>query len=142
MHAVEQIVTNDFAGDGLRFVVKQHHVVAVPAHRTADVQQQARHIQHGGGNFVGNHFGGVEVPGIEAQRSAAAGGVSEIEFVGADGVAFRTDAEQFAFDRVDVFGERKLLRNHFIKRTHQALARCQTIDGDVFHAVRHPDIHH
>ncbi len=46
------------------FVIQQHHVVAVPAHRTADVQQQAWHVEHGGGDLVGDHLGWVEVAGI------------------------------------------------------------------------------
>ena len=52
MHAVEQVVADDFAGDSLGFVIQQHHVVAVPTNRTADVQQQTRDIEHRGGDFV------------------------------------------------------------------------------------------
>ncbi|MNE60766.1 hypothetical protein D3C80_1559360 [compost metagenome] len=141
MHAVEQIMANDFAGDGLCFVVQQHDVIAVPAHRTAHVKQQARYIQHRGGDFVGDNFGRVEVTGVEAQRGATAGGITEIEFVRADGVAFGTDTEQFAFNGIDMFREVKFFRNHFIQCTQQTLARCQTIHGDVFHAIRYPDIH-
>ncbi len=64
MYPVEQIVTNNLTGNRLSFIIQQHHVIAVPAHRTTDVQQQLRHIQHGGGNLVGNHFSRVEMPGV------------------------------------------------------------------------------
>ena len=30
----------------------------------------------------------------------------------------------------------------FIQRRQQALTRGQTVNGDVFHAVRDPDVHH
>ena len=40
--AVELAAANQLLGDGLQLVVQQHHVVAVPAHRPADVQQQPR----------------------------------------------------------------------------------------------------
>ncbi|SWG16207.1 Uncharacterised protein [Klebsiella pneumoniae] len=38
MHTVEQIVTNNLTGNRLSFIIQQHHVIAVPANRTADVQ--------------------------------------------------------------------------------------------------------
>jgi hypothetical protein len=44
----------------------------------------------------------VEVAGIQAQGGLAAGGVAHIELVGADGVAFRADTEQFALDGINV----------------------------------------
>lgn len=102
MHAVKQVMANDFAGDGTGFIIQQHHVVVVPAHRAADVQQQARDVEHGGGDLVGDHFRRMEVAGIEAQRRLTAGGVTHIELVGADGVAFGADAEQLALHGVDM----------------------------------------
>ncbi len=77
-------------------------MVAIPAYRAADVQQQPWHVEHGGGNFVGNHFSGMEVARIQAQRGLTAGGVAHVELIGADGVAFRADAKQFALNGVDV----------------------------------------
>lgn len=65
MHAVEQVVADNFAGDGTGFVIQQHHVIAVPAYRAADVQQQARDIEHGGRDFVGDDFRRMEVAGIQ-----------------------------------------------------------------------------
>ncbi len=65
MHPVKQIVTHNLTGNCPGFIIQQHYVIAVPANRTADVQQQLRHIQHGGGNLVGNHFSRVEVPGVQ-----------------------------------------------------------------------------
>ena len=66
------------------------------------MQQQARHVQHGGGDFVGNHFGRMEVTRIQTQRRLATGGVTHVELVRAHGVAFRTDAKQLAFDGIDM----------------------------------------
>ncbi len=119
MHAVKQVMANDFAGDGLGFIIQQHHVVAVPAHRAADVQQQVRDVEHGGGDLVGNHFRRMEVAGIEAQRRLTAGGVTHIELVGADGVAFGADAEQLALHGVDMVRRVELLADHLIKGVQQ-----------------------
>ena len=41
----------------------------------------------------------MEVAGIEAQRRLTAGGVTHIELVGADGVAFGADAEYLGAGR-------------------------------------------
>ena len=142
MYAVKEVVTDDFAGNRLGFVIQQHHVIAVPAHRTADVQQQARHVEHGGGDFVGDHLGRVEVAGIQTQRGLAAGGVTHVELVRAHGVALGANAEQLALYGVDVVRRVQLLADGLIQRGQQALARGQAIDGDVLHAVRDPDVHH
>ena len=117
-------------------------MVAVPAHRAADVQQQARDVEHGGGDLVGDHFRRMEVAGIEAQRRLTAGGVTHIELVGADGVAFGADAEQLALHGVDMVRRVELLADHLIKGVQQPLARGEAVNGYILHAVRHPDIHH
>ena len=36
----------------------------------------------------------------------------------------------------------ELLADHFIKGIQQPLARREAVNGNIFHAVRHPDIHH
>lgn len=100
-------------------------MVAVPAHRAADVQQQARDVEHGGGDLVGDHFRRMEVAGIEAQRRLTAGGVTHIELVGADGVAFGADAEQLALHGVDMVRRVELLADHLIKGVQQPLARAK-----------------
>lgn len=102
MHPVKQIVTHNLTGNCTGFIIQQHYVIAVPANRTADVQQQLRHIQHGGGNLVGNHFSRVEVPGVRAQRSLAAGGIPHVKLIGANRVALCANAKQFALNGVDM----------------------------------------
>ena len=123
MYAVKQVVAHDLAGNRLRFIIQQHHVIAVPTHWTADMQQQARHVQHGGGDFVGNHFGRMEVTRIQTQRRLATGGVTHVELVRAHGVAFRTDAKQLAFDGIDMVRRVEFLADHFVQRVQQTLAR-------------------
>ncbi|MNS56304.1 hypothetical protein D3C72_891600 [compost metagenome] len=142
MHAVEQIVANNFAGDGLSLVIQQDHVVAVPAYRAAHVQQQARDVQNGGGDFVGDHLSRMEVARIQAQRRLAAGGVAHVELVGAHGVALGADAEQLALHRINVMRRIQFFADHLVESVQQALARSQAVNGDIFHAVRDPDVHH
>jgi predicted esterase YcpF (UPF0227 family) len=52
----------------LQLVVEGHHVVAVPAHAAADVQQQLRDVGHDRRDLVGDGLGGVEVTRIQAQH--------------------------------------------------------------------------
>jgi len=84
----------------------------------------------------------MEVACVQRQRGLTAGGVAHKKLVGADGVAFRADAEQLALDRVDMVLRAELLGDHLIQRAQQTLTRRQPIHGEIFHAVRHPDIHH
>ena len=39
MDAAEEVAADELLGDGLEVVGEDHHVVAVPAHAAADVQQ-------------------------------------------------------------------------------------------------------
>ena len=142
MYPVEQIVTNNLTGNRLSFIIQQHHVIAVPANRTADVQQQLRHIQHGGGNLVGNHFSRVEMPGVQAQRRLAAGGIPHVKLIGANRVALRANTKQFALNGVDMVRRIQLLADHLIQSCQQTLTRGETVNGDIFHAIRDPDVHH
>ena len=84
----------------------------------------------------------MEVAGIQAQGGLAAGGVAHIELIGADGVAFRADTEQFALDGINVVRRVQLFADHFIERVQQALARREAVNGNILHAVRDPDIHY
>ena len=106
------------------------------------MQQQARDVEHGGGDLVGDDLRRVEVAGIQAQRRLAAGGIAHIELVGADGVAFGADTEQLALDGVNVVRRVEFFADDFIQRVQQPLARREAVNGNVLHAVRHPDIHH
>ncbi len=57
----------------------------------------------------GDHFRRMEVAGVQAQRSLAAGGVPHVELVGADGIALGADAEQLALNGVDMVRRVQLL---------------------------------
>ena len=82
--------------------VERDHVVAVPAHAAADVQQNLRHEAQHGGNLVRHVFGRVIMAGVEADELLVLHRVAQIELVHADGVAFRADAEELALDGVEI----------------------------------------
>ncbi len=85
------------AGQLPGFIVREHHV-AIPAYRAAGrVQQQPWHVEHGGGNFAGNHFSG-DGAAASVHSALTAGGVAHVELIGADGVAFRADANSLPFN--------------------------------------------
>ena len=106
------------------------------------MQQQARDIEHGGGDFVRDDFRRMEVAGIQAQRGLTAGGVAHVEFIGANGIAFGADTEQLALNGVDMVRRIEFFTDNFIQRVQQPLARGEAVDGNIFHAVRHPNIHY
>ena len=94
VNPVDLAAADQLFGDGLKLVVQDDHVVAVPADRPADVQQQLRAEHQDGRNFFGDHFGGMKVPGVEAQQFLAGDRIAQIKFMGADRIAFRANAEE------------------------------------------------
>ena len=79
-------------------------MVAVPADAAADVQQDLRHERQDRADLVGDGLGRMVVAGVEREEHSARQRVAEVELVRADGVALDADAEQLAFDRVEVEG--------------------------------------
>ena len=94
------IVADDLVGDRLKFVVPDHDMVAVPAHRTADMEQDLVEEEQRRTDLVADGLGRVEVAGVEAEQDLLPLGVAHVELVRADGAAFDPDAEELALDRV------------------------------------------
>jgi len=61
----------NLVGDGLGLVVQEHHVIAVPTHAAAELEEDVIHEAQGGRQLVGYDFGGVEVPGVQAQHESS-----------------------------------------------------------------------
>ena len=66
--------------------------------RSSSFVQRRKH----GGNFVGNRFRGMKMPGIQTEQLFVPHRVTEIKLVRADNVAFAADAEEFGFDSVEI----------------------------------------
>jgi hypothetical protein len=66
--SLQVIAAHQFLGDRLQFVRQRDHVVAVPPHAAADVQQQFVQVQHHGRDLVRDDLGGMEMPGVQAQQ--------------------------------------------------------------------------
>jgi hypothetical protein len=77
-------------------------VIAIPADATTDVQEDFRHIEQDGRDLIGEIFRGMKVARVEAIDLLALDGVTEIKLVGADTIRFRSDAEKFRLDRVEM----------------------------------------
>ncbi|GCM19392.1 hypothetical protein ExPUPEC79_01388 [Escherichia coli] len=82
------------------------------------------------------------MPGVQAQRRLAAGGIPHVKLIGANRVTLRANAKQFALNGVDMVRRIQLLADHLIQSCQQTLARGETVNGDIFHAIRDPDVHH
>src|SRR6185312_5496221 len=101
---VEVIAPDDLLRDGLELVGQGDDVVAVPAHPSADVEQDLVQPGQDGGDLVGDDLRRVEVAGVHAEQGLPGEGVPEVELVRADDVRLRADPEQLALDRVAVQG--------------------------------------
>ena len=66
------------------------------------MQQNFRQELEDRRNLVGDALGGMIVPGVQRQQFLPAHGVTKIKFVRTDDVAFRADAEQLGFERIEV----------------------------------------
>ena len=64
--AAEEIAADQLFHHRACRVIEDHHVIAVPAHAAANVEQQAGDEEEHGGNLVGESFGRVEVSRIQA----------------------------------------------------------------------------
>src|SRR5438270_708585 len=96
------VVADQLLGDRLHLVRERHHVVAVPPHAAADVQEDAVHVAEDGRDLVGDALGRVEVTGVQAQHLAALDGVAEQELVRAHDVALGPQAKELGLDGVAV----------------------------------------
>ena len=78
--------------------------------------------------------------GVQAEGEALLGGIAEVKLVGADSVGFHADAEEFAFDGVDIPLRIDLRGEDGVEGIAQAFARGEAICGDVLVTVGDPDI--
>ena len=102
MDAVLQLVADNLMGNGLQFIIENHHVVAVPPDRTAYVEKDLVNKGEDGADLVGNDFGRVEVARVQAQHFTAANRVTHVELVGTDHVRLRTEPKKLALDRIQI----------------------------------------
>src|ERR1035438_6485320 len=138
----ELAAAHQFLGDVLQFVVQEHHVIAVPTNRAADVQQQAGAEHQHRGNLLGNHFGGVVVPGVERQHFLARYRVAHVELERTNRVTFGADAEKLGFHRVQVNAGIDGFGEYLVQSVRQTLARRRAVDGNVLVSVRNPEVGH
>jgi hypothetical protein len=97
---VQAAAAHNLLADLLRFIVKQHHMVGVPADGAGDVEGNLREEGQQGRNLVADHFGGMVVAVIH-QRNAlfpVEGGVAQGKLGAAHGVCLHPDAEHLALD--------------------------------------------
>ncbi|MNC53725.1 hypothetical protein D3C75_1031630 [compost metagenome] len=87
IRAAQQISANKLAGDFEQLVIHCDDMVAVPADRSADMQQQLLAEHQNGGQFIGNNFGRMEMSGIQADRLAPGQPVAHIEFMRSNHIA-------------------------------------------------------
>ena len=79
---------------------------------------------------------------VQAEPDAFRDGVAQIELVRADYVALRAQAEQFAFERVEIVAAIDGHGKDLVERLGQQAARRLAIDRRVLQAVGNPDVGH
>ena len=136
--ALDEVVANELFGDRAHLIVPCDDVVGVPANAAADVEKDLVDEHRRGGNLVADTFGRVEMAGVEGQEKIILDGVAHAEFMAADSVAFDADTEELRFDTVANIFLRIFDGEDLVVGFRQALARGETIDGRVLHAVGSP----
>src|SRR5436853_182658 len=77
---------------------------------------------------------------VKAQELLIGERVAEIELMRPDNVALRTDAEQLAFNGIQVIQRVELLGEDLVQRSLQDGPRRLAVHRDVLEAVRDPDV--
>ncbi len=140
MNPVKEITPHQLLHNRLQLIGQGDHVVAVPAHAAADVQQQFGHVQQHRRDLVGNRFRRVEMAGIQAEQRLIFNGVPQIKFVRAHHIALRADAKELALNGVEVVGGIERPGEDLVQRILQALTRAKAVNGRVFVAIGNPDV--
>ena len=68
-------------------------MIAVPSYRAGNVKGYLVGEKQHRGNFVGNLFGWVKMTVVKQAENVVLCGIVHVKFMRADGVAFKTDAE-------------------------------------------------
>ena len=140
MDPLEILPADDLLGDRRQLIRQDHHVVAVPPHAAAHVQQDLIEPGQHGGDLVGNHLCRVEVAGVQAQQDVVLRGVPEVELVRPGDVALRADAEQLALGRIEVAAAVELLGEDRVQGFGQPQPRALAVHGRILVAVGDPDV--
>ena len=100
MHPAQVIAADELLGDRQQLVGENHHVVAIPAHSPADVQQDLVQVHEHGRDLVGDDLGRMVMTGVQAKELAPRDGITEVKLVRADDVALGAESEELALDGV------------------------------------------
>ncbi len=142
VYPFQKVTTHNLLHNGLQFVRENDNMVAVPTHPTADVQQHLVHEGQHRRELVRDRFGGMEVPAIQAQEDIIGNGITQVELVRANDVAFRAEAEEFALDSIQVVARVNLLSKDRIQRVFQEHTRRLAVYRSILQAVRDPNVGH
>ena len=142
MRPGEQAAADELLSDRLEVVAEHHDVVAVPADAAADVEQDLRQEHQHRADLVRDRLGRMVVAGIERVEHLARQRVRQIELVRSDRITLAPDAEQLAFDGIEVEGGVERFREHRVERFDQARSGSHAIYRGIFHAVGNPEVRH
>ena len=135
---------DDLPADLLGFVIKQHHMVAVPANGSGDMEGDLREESQQGGDFVADDFCGVIVAVVHQRDTfiSIESGVAQGKLSGTHRVRFHADTEHFALDAGLDFGKIVGFGQDLVNGLPITLPRPHAVAGDVLETVACPDIHH
>ena len=127
--SLQSLVADDFLGDGLQIIVESDHMVAVPAHATADVEQQLVKIKQHGRDFVCDCFRWMKVTRVKCQQNFAAQRIRGVEFHRADHVTFRANAKEFWLHCIEVVARIDFFSEDRIEGFEKQVAGRATVGG-------------
>ena len=134
-------VSDDFGCDHLEFVVEQHHMIAVPADGTADMQKDLIQEKQHGTDFVADLLSRMKMPGVQAQHQAVLHGIAQIKLMRTDRTAFHPDSKELALNGIPHQGRIPPDGINLIQRLRQTFPRRSAIHGNILESVRNPGVH-
>ena len=142
--ALRPAAADDFPRDLPRFIVQQHHVVAVPADRPGHMQRDLREEGQQRRDLVRYHFRRV-IMAVVHQRDAFVPvhcRVGQGEFRASRGIGLHADPEDLALNAGFHLAEVVGFRQDFIHGLPVADPGSQAVPRDILETVAGPDVHH
>ena len=135
------VIADCFVRDVLKLVVENHHMVGVPADRTADVQQHFWKEEENGADLVADLLGRMKMSGVDGQHEIVLFCIVHVELVAADGAAFHSDSEQLALHGIEQILFGIFDGENLIQRIFQAGAGAAAVNRNVLESVGNPGVH-
>ncbi len=140
VNAILIAAAHDLLREGDQFLVERHHMIAVPAHAAADVEEHLVKEGEYRAEFVGDDLGRMVVPRVESEEESVLDRVGEVELVGADHATLRADAEELRLHGVEEVRGVHVGGKDLVEGLAEPLTVRLSVHGGILESVGNPEI--